>query len=71
MNRKGQAVFFAAIMGLGAIIVFFVALPTLLSFISYGISQTDNAFAKFLMSITPFFIFIMIIWGIIAIARSE
>ena len=71
MNSKGQAVFLAAIFGIGMIVVFFIALPFILDFVAYGQSQTDNAFAKFLMMITPFFMFIMIIWIILKIARGE
>ena len=71
MNKKGQGVFLAAILGLAAIIAFFLALPLLLSFISYGMSQATSPFTKLLMAIIPAFIFIMLIWMIIAWARNQ
>lgn len=70
MNKKGQGVFFAVILGLGMIIVFFLALPMLLDFISEGMAGTDNAFALLIMAIIPIFMFMMIIWAILAMARN-
>jgi len=71
VNKRGQSVFVAAIVGCAMIIIFVITLPTLLSMIAYGQSFTNNVFAKFLMALTPVFLFMMIIYVIIRIARSE
>lgn len=70
-DKGGQAVFIAAIFGLAAMIVFFLALPTLLSFTSETVANLDNAFASLLIMLIPIFVFVMIVWAVIAIARSE
>jgi hypothetical protein len=71
MNRKAQGVFLAAILGLAGIIAFILALPILMDFLGYGISQVDQPFTILLIGIIPVFIFVMLIWGILAMARNQ
>lgn len=70
-QKKGQEVFFAAFFALAALIIFFLTLPTMLSFISTMVSGSTNKFANLMVLVIPAFMFIMIIWTTIAIARSE
>jgi len=71
MNKRGQAVYLAAIIGLAVIIAFFLALPALMSFLNIGLEGTNQPFTKLLIGLIPIFIFVMIIILIIKIARSE
>jgi hypothetical protein len=71
INKKGQAVFIGFLFFVCSIIAFFLCLPTMIQFIQYGISQTDNALAKLVMALFPIFIFIMICFISIKLMRSE
>jgi hypothetical protein len=71
VNKKGQAVFIAAIVGMIMLFVFIAMLPTMISMVVYGQTQTDNWAAKFFMALIPVFLFIMILFVTIRIARSE
>jgi len=68
---KHQAVFIAAIIGFMMIVVFFLALPMLNSMISVAKSQNSSPFERLLMDGIVFFIFIIIMFVIIKLARSD
>jgi hypothetical protein len=71
VNKSGQGVFLAAIIGLAAIIVFILMLPILMQFIGIGIASIDQPFTILLIGVMPVFVIIMIIWWIIAMARNQ
>ena len=62
MGTKGQAVFFGAIFGLLAMIVFFISLPVILDFFAIGKASINQPFVSMVIDFTPFFLFIMICW---------
>jgi hypothetical protein len=70
MNKSGQMVFIAALIGLLAFITFFIALPVLLQFIAFGKSQITQPFVMMVLDFFPFMLFLMIAFFILKLARS-
>lgn len=71
INKKGQGVFIAAIVGAFLVITFFLMLPILYDVITAASGSISQPIVRLLIDAIPFFIFIMICWFILKIARSE
>jgi len=71
MNKSGQAVFIGVLFGLFMLLIFFISLPILGTFIGQAKTQINEPFVLMVMGFIPFFIFIMICWITLKVARSE
>ena len=71
MNKSGQAVFIGVLFGLFMLLIFFISLPILGTFIDQAKTQINEPFVLMVMGFIPFFIFIMICWITLKVARSE
>ena len=71
MNKSGQAVFIGVLFGLFMLLIFFISLPILGTFIDQAKTQIHEPFVLMVFGFIPFFIFIMICWITLKVARSE
>ena len=71
MKQRNLVWIFAAIIGFMLIVVFFLCLPMLASIVGVAKSQNNSPFEKLLMDGIIFFIFIIIVFVILKMARSE